>query len=360
MMYDDIANSTQNPVPGQIFNTIGGSDVYHGVPKDYVKNDVTAANFLKILSGHDMTGTGSGKTIKSGPNSKIFVYFADHGAPGLVAMPVGPYLYAKDLITTIHEMHDSQKYGKLVLYIEACESGSMFDTILPNNINVYGFTASNPHVSSYACDYDNKVKTYLNDCWSRNFLVDTESNDVYKRTFLQQFTAVKSQTTESPACAYGDLSLQSELLAEFMASKNASPIKAGNPASGSKISSRDVYEDYLKKQVEFSSNSVEALSARAELKKFYEQAARADIVYGAFAHGLNLNTKESNDDDRCHSNNQLNISCIKEVTEAHNAICGQYNEYSIRYGKYISKACSAHSSDRIIQELNKVCSVVRI
>jgi Peptidase C13 family len=32
--------------------------------------------------------------LKSDENSKVFFFFADHGAPGLVAMPTGPYLYA--------------------------------------------------------------------------------------------------------------------------------------------------------------------------------------------------------------------------------------------------------------------------
>ena len=35
MMYDDIANSKENPFPGKIFNRPNGPDVYAGVPKDY-------------------------------------------------------------------------------------------------------------------------------------------------------------------------------------------------------------------------------------------------------------------------------------------------------------------------------------
>jgi len=37
-----------------------------------------------------------------------------------------------------------------VIYLEACESGSMFDGILPNNLNIYVTTAANPHENSYA------------------------------------------------------------------------------------------------------------------------------------------------------------------------------------------------------------------
>jgi len=34
-----------------------------------------------------MARVGSGKVLKSGPKDKVFVYFADHGAPGLIAFP---------------------------------------------------------------------------------------------------------------------------------------------------------------------------------------------------------------------------------------------------------------------------------
>ena len=45
------------------------------------------------------------KTLKSDSESKIFFYYADHGAPGLVAMPVGQYLYADKLYETVEYMH---------------------------------------------------------------------------------------------------------------------------------------------------------------------------------------------------------------------------------------------------------------
>ena len=53
--------------------------------QDYIGAAVNAQNFLDVLAGEEespaILGT-SGKVIKSGPNDRIFVYFADHGAPG--------------------------------------------------------------------------------------------------------------------------------------------------------------------------------------------------------------------------------------------------------------------------------------
>lgn len=55
--------SIRNPKKGQIFNKPGGSDVYHGVVKDYTKKTVTPSNFLRILQGQSVD-VGSQKVIK--------------------------------------------------------------------------------------------------------------------------------------------------------------------------------------------------------------------------------------------------------------------------------------------------------
>lgn len=52
-----------------------------------------------------MKGKGSGEVLKSNSNSKVFIYFADHGAPGLIAFPNG-YLYANDFNATLNYMYE--------------------------------------------------------------------------------------------------------------------------------------------------------------------------------------------------------------------------------------------------------------
>ena len=105
MSYDDVANSSSNPYPGQLFNKptakgTPGVDVYAGCNFDYKGEDVTAANLISVLKG-DSAAVGGKKVLKSTAESKVFFYFADHGAPGLVAMPAGPYLYADQFHQTI-------------------------------------------------------------------------------------------------------------------------------------------------------------------------------------------------------------------------------------------------------------------
>lgn len=48
---------------------------------------MTAANFYAVLLGNASALTGgSGKVVTSTPLDKIFVYFADHGGPGILGI----------------------------------------------------------------------------------------------------------------------------------------------------------------------------------------------------------------------------------------------------------------------------------
>uniref|UniRef100_A0A0A8ZML6 Uncharacterized protein n=1 Tax=Arundo donax TaxID=35708 RepID=A0A0A8ZML6_ARUDO len=101
-MYDDIANNPDNPRAGVIINHPTGADVYAGVPKDYTGKDVNVHNFLAVLLGDKSAVTGgSGEVVNRGPDDHIFVYYSDHGGPGVLGMPSGDYLYAKDLVQTL-------------------------------------------------------------------------------------------------------------------------------------------------------------------------------------------------------------------------------------------------------------------
>ncbi|GFX55978.1 legumain [Trichonephila clavipes] len=72
------------------FDSVDGvKTVYKGVPKDYTGEDMTPTNFKAVLKSDEKTlaCVGSGKVRKSGPSDHVFEYFADHGAPGLIAFP---------------------------------------------------------------------------------------------------------------------------------------------------------------------------------------------------------------------------------------------------------------------------------
>ncbi|XP_078350172.1 legumain-like isoform X2 [Oculina patagonica] len=206
-----------NPTPGIIINKPNGTDVYHGVPKDYTELDVNPHNFLNVLMGdkEDMNETGSGKVIESGPNDHIFVYFADHGGPGVLFFPTGDELMANQLIDVINDMYAKKKFKKMVIYIEACKSGSMFYKKLKNNINVYVTTAANPNEDAYACYYDKERQIYLGDVYSVSWLENSESVNLGKESLLQQFKIVEKETNTSHVMQYGDMDLENETLDNY-------------------------------------------------------------------------------------------------------------------------------------------------
>jgi len=207
MMADDIANNEENPFPGNIINYPDGPNVYPGVNKNVTGEDVTAKNFLQAL--YDLPSTR---------HDNVFIYFTDHGAKGLVAMPFGDPLYADHFNDALKEMHKRRKYHKMVIYIEACESGSMFDNILDDDMNIYATTASDDDHSSYAYYFDEKRGVYLADLYSINWMQDSQYNMTSGETLLSQYELVKLLTNESTVEEFGDLSIQGEPVENFQAS----------------------------------------------------------------------------------------------------------------------------------------------
>ncbi|KAH9371518.1 hypothetical protein HPB48_017499 [Haemaphysalis longicornis] len=263
MMYDDIANNRYNPTPGVIINHPNGSNVYPGVPKDYTGELVTPQNFLDVLQGKKVKG-GSGKVIASGPNDHVFVNFVDHGAPGLLAFPHGE-LHARPFVNAIKKMHQENKFAKMVIYIEACESGSIFDGLLPDNVNVYATTAANPQEPSYVCYYDQLRETFLGDVYSVRWMEDSDREDLHKETLLDQYGIVKKEAIPGHVMKYGDLSIEKLSLSEFQGAKDAKPIVVP-PVPCNGVSSRDVPITILRNKLTKASSPAAKRSIRRKLQ----------------------------------------------------------------------------------------------
>nr|POE75875.1 vacuolar-processing enzyme alpha-isozyme [Quercus suber] len=137
--------------PGVIINSPNGSDVYHGVPKYYTGANVTVNNVFAVILGNRSALTGgSGKVVDSGPNDHIFIYYTDHRGPGVLGMPPPPFLYAHDLSNVLKKKNSTRTNKSLVFYLEACDSGSNFDGLLPKGMNIYATTSTKPDELDWA------------------------------------------------------------------------------------------------------------------------------------------------------------------------------------------------------------------
>lgn len=53
--------------------------------KDYTGEQVTAENFYAVILGDKSSVKGgSGKVVNSKPGDRIFIYYSDHGGPGVL------------------------------------------------------------------------------------------------------------------------------------------------------------------------------------------------------------------------------------------------------------------------------------
>jgi legumain len=285
MAYDDIANNSQNPFPGQLFNkpTAAGTpgvDVYAGCNIDYKGADVTPENFMKVL-----TGTASGKSLKSTADDNVFVFFSDHGAPGLIAFPTSE-LHKADLQSTFDTMHSNNMYKKLTFYLETCESGSMFEGL--STPGVYALSAASPDESSWGtyCGSDAMVNgksigSCLGDLFSVNWMEDSDAVDITQEQLSDQFQTVKTKTDKSQVMQWGDLSFQSDKVSEFQGDKSAtaeaSNSKPRNSVSAREVDLKQAYERYAS-----ATTTSARLAAGEELQKLLAEQLEVEAAYSRF------------------------------------------------------------------------------
>nr|XP_057912295.1 legumain [Doryrhamphus excisus] len=361
MMMDDLADADENPTPGILINRPNGTDVYKGVVKDYTAEAVTPENFLAVLRGDaSKVKGGSGKVLKSGPNDHIFVYFTDHGAPGILAFPIGE-LHVKDLQDTIKYMHDNKKYKKMVLYIEACESGSMMNH-LPDDIDVYATTAANAHESSYACYYDSERDTYLGDWYSVNWMEDSDQEDLSKETLLKQFKIVRSHTNTSHVQQFGNKTMAHMKVATFQGNpKTVSPPGVPLPpvADPDLTPSPDVPLAILKRKLMASNDIKEARELLTEIDahlKIREMLAATMRHIAVRVTGDRAEADEVVQERRDLSEHE----CYRATVDHYKHTCFNWNkaeyEYALRHLYVLLNLCQrGYSAHSIQTAMDSVC-----
>ena len=122
------------------------------------------------------------RVLGSNEDSTVFVYFSDHGAPGHLIMP-DDAIYADELHSLIGEMYETGMYNELALFIEACESGSMFQDFDLGPYKAWAMTATdavNPSYGTYCHPHDEvngqHLYTCLGDLFSVSWMEYIEDN----------------------------------------------------------------------------------------------------------------------------------------------------------------------------------------
>lgn len=149
-------------------------------------------------------------------------------------MPSGPFLYADQLHHVIKHRKKAAGFKEMVLYIEACESGSMFEGLLSDDLNILAVTAANGHESSWGtyCPGMNpppplEYSTCLGDLFSVAWMEDSDVSDLRVETLKKQFQLVKARTSSnftymqgSHVMRYGDYDIDEEPAGDFLGMLN--------------------------------------------------------------------------------------------------------------------------------------------
>jgi len=383
MLYDDVAQDPENPYPGQLFNwpTDAGEtgfDVYKGLKKSYTGDSVTASNFMAVLTGNASAIVGgSGEVLQSGPDDKVFINFVDHGGSGLVAMPVGDYLYADQLKAALDQMNQTNMYSELVFYLEACESGSMFsDDLLSNYTHIFATTASNPTESSWGtyCPPGDLVNgtdmgTCLGDLYSISWMEDSDESWHLQETLRKQFDVVKSLTNLSNPQIYGDKRFQSRPVFNFLTgwfsaneefnNKLRHKTQRSSVSSKSKSKTQPVVHassrmaTILSLQHRASKGSV---TAKAELSSEVLKLKRAEKAFMKFE---DVTTAAELNDIVESSPHPIITTweCYRSAIKAFEASCGKFTDASLVYTKLLAQRCEElgpkFSGDVLIQQVQR-------
>ncbi|GKT20383.1 Peptidase C13, legumain like protein [Aduncisulcus paluster] len=382
MMYDDIAENSQNPYPGTIINAPDGDNVYPGSDRiDYSGKDVTPDNFMNVL--------------KSLPSSrangdKVFVFFSDHGSYGHICFPSGGNLYADQLKDTVNYMYTNAMYDQLVVYIEACYSGSMGDVfptdadaylttaandmessyacywdatracysgsmgdVFPTDADAYLTTAANDMESSYACYWDATRGAYLGDLYSVSWMEDVDSHTAPSSETLEtNYTTTQARCDgSSHVMQYGDLTIDTELMDIFVGGTDALKPAGPFPTTPREIVPvKDI--DLFTALNRFVDGTGPRSAVHNEIQKRRVNRRRfqtiAERVAGAhFANALKTQTDRTpivvgSEEFQCH----------KDAIEAYIARYGAMDYHAHQFSHYFHELCHVRNSEIIVAAIN--------
>lgn len=335
---------------------------------------------LAVLTGNSKA-VGGKKVLKSTANSRVFFNYADHGAPGLVAMPTGGYLYADKLHAAFKTMHANKMYKEMVVYMEACESGSMFQNILENNMNIYATSAANASESSWAayCSPQDKVNgksvgSCLGDLYSVNWMEDSDKAKMGSETLLTQYNTVKKETSRSHVLQWGELDWDTEPIGDFQSGLIDSIKKKdfwhnlkhigkaifkdavhwdeaiSKEKNDFAVDSRDVKLHYLYQKVK-EDPSIDNMDAlQAELKYRTEVDTLFKEMFPVHMQAIKDKTYPAPTD----------FQCLRDLIDSYEGTCGKLNDYSLKWVAAFSAECEGTKSfpeqrEESIKKIKNAC-----
>ena len=371
MVYDDIATNTDNPIQGMLFNSPTGDNVYNEIQINYSGNQVNKETFLAVLKGD--AETAGGPVLESNEESKVFIFYSDHGAPGLVDMPYGDKLYADELNDTFKYMQENKMYKDMVFYLEACEAGSMFQHLEAHQ-NILAVTATDATHPSYAtyCGDDAvvqgfKMNTCLGDLFSVNWMEDTVDHSVKTESLKTQINDVTKTTSASSVEVYGDTSIEKQLVGDYEGVVDQAAAKVSSPRTMMAYLDHffsDTYEgtkNLVERGVDLVHHQEESdhiVSYDMQMHYYYEKmmqnendVSAQDDFEAHIAHRVffdQLFDSVYPDFDQIDAVTQPeDYGCLRFMINSTEKRCGKLDDYTLKFVKHFVHTCETGSPEEI-------------
>jgi len=193
-------------------------------------------------------------------------------------------------------MRDANRFKKLVFYMEACESGSMFEGWEIDG--VYAVSAANPTESSWGqyCGPDAIVSgvdigSCLGDEFSVAWMEDSDATDTTTETLNDQFQIVKARTPDSHVSIWGDTTFTSDMLSTYIgnlpevsvtADVVTADVVTADVASRSSVSAREVDLARLFRKYMMAPSSADRIKAGQILQKELQEQLEVEAAYTRF------------------------------------------------------------------------------
>lgn len=357
--------------------------MYNGCNKDYTGTDVNKNVLFAVLKGDykAVVGVGSGRVLRRNPQQKVFFAYADHGSPGVLGFPTGPPLYADELNKVVMEMKQESVFDEMVMYVESCYGGSMFQGMeIEREASVLAVTAASSFENSYAtyCPLSlfgfflpwvtpAKIGSCMGDRFTVAWIEDTESHDVRKRTLAAQLKQVLDQTSASGTyrqgshvTSYGDTShtIVHEMTANFMSGAALKARQFWNSITNKKLTDYESYKqtdaDLLYLQHQAYSHRHENAAAVQELEQELVRRRKIDdVIFSSLQTLIQEGDLVSNSSITKLAQELIptpetpdqptvnNWDCLREMVAIWEEQCGQLDTYAGQYTRTFVNLCNA-------------------
>lgn len=223
MFYDDIANDKKNPEKGVLRNHPKGENLYENVKKDYIGRNVTADNFVGVITGDSSLATGPviGST---GPKDTLFIYMVGFASFQYLTFPTGRGITARHLVDVLERLTRDRKFNKIFVSADVSFSAALFEGLLSPKSKVFvtTSTSSAEHPHAVYCIPETRTchGSLFGVAWTEYSDRQRELRSGVKRTLYDQFNHVRTETPYTHVNIYGDLGIGRSALKEFLSYKH--------------------------------------------------------------------------------------------------------------------------------------------